>query len=191
MKKTFILFNPNTLDFDQVTTSASLDKFILDIKSPDPNDVDRAKDLLKELTERLSCSNLSNSELTTQLSLIRKVILYPLLYEIQDIFQTYIERRDFYLNLQENDLLLWYTLSNNKYRRANIEGVLDYSKIFTRENEARALLAQAEGLYDKDKLTGFQVAPYEEKSLLTKIITRLAFSVAEELLLKDKVLIIN
>lgn len=183
-----MLFNPYTLGFDQMTTNADL-YFIKSITNPDPNDVDRAKILLDEIKGRLEKPITEREKM--QIEFIREEVLpYPFAYEIQDFFEDYETRRDFYLkSLEPKDPATHHILSHNKLRKKRIESVMNYVKIFG-ENQDRTLLSQIEEYYNLDNPYDFQKTLDEEKSEVAKMVTRLALSVMENNLLREKILVI-
>ncbi len=188
MEKIFILFNPYTLGFDQMTTNADL-YFIKDILNPDPNDVDRAKILLEEIKEKLG-QPITQSERMKLRVIHDEILPYPFAYEIHDVYEDYETRRDFFLkSLLPKDPATHHILSHNKLRKRRIESVMNYTKLFG-GNQDRVLLSQIEERYSLENPFKFQQAPNKEKSEVAKMVTRLSLSVMENTLLREKILVI-
>lgn len=189
MKKIFVLFNPYTLGFNQLTISGD-PEFVTNIISPSPEDRDRGLLLIEEAKRmKLELEKIPSGKAVTEFNLFCEGIMpYIFCNEISDLYTDYITRRTSYMALEFFDPALHYILSQNKYRKKRIENVLNLGKYYAVGN-TRSILAQAENLYDLDNPYKFQTASNEAKHDLSKLVTSIAFSILEEYLIKEKLLV--
>lgn len=189
MKKIFVILNPFTLGFNQLTITEDAE-FVTNIISPSPEDVDRGLLLIEEANKmKLDLMAVPSSKAMAEFNIICEEIMpYIFCNEISDIYSDYITRRISYERLERFDPALHYILSHNKYRKKRIENVLNLGNYYVTGN-TRSTLAQAKNLYDLDHPYKFQTASNDFKHEISILVTRIAFSILEEYLIKEKLLV--